>query len=100
MLTRPLTLIALLACTVMTANCAGLRPPSEAAPPRLPLPATADEPCHLTMLPAAPTSADLEAGYMGRGADVIACDAARQLAVDTLKAERALQDRWRAERPR
>lgn len=50
------------------------------------------------MLPAVPASADLEAGYMGRGADIVACDAARQLAVDTLKAERALQDRWRAER--
>ena len=97
---RPLTLIALLGCAVMTANCAALRLPSEAAPPRLPLPATADKPCHLTTLPAAPTAADLEVGYMGRGADVVACDAARQLAIDTLKAERALQDRWRADRGR
>jgi hypothetical protein len=37
---------------------------------------------------------------MGRGADVVACDAARQLAIDTLKAERALQDRWREARSR
>jgi len=32
---------------------------------------------------------------MERGGDLLACDAARQLAVDTLLAERALQARWR-----
>jgi hypothetical protein len=37
-------------------------------------------------------------GYLLRGGDLVACDAARQLAVDTLVAERALQDRWRKAR--
>jgi hypothetical protein len=32
---------------------------------------------------------------MARGAALVTCDAARRLAVETLQAERALQDRWR-----
>jgi hypothetical protein len=36
------------------------------------------------MLPPQPTIADLEIGYIRRGADLAACDLARQLAVDTL----------------
>ncbi|MDI1281984.1 hypothetical protein [Brevundimonas sp.] len=55
-------------------------------------------PCPLARLPDSPTEADLEAVYMQRGGDLVACDAARQLAVDTLVAERALQDRWRKAR--
>tara|TARA_R110000782_G_scaffold13727_1_gene40276 strand:+ start:1401 stop:1544 length:144 start_codon:yes stop_codon:yes gene_type:complete len=39
--------------------------------------------------------ADLEIAYMTRGSDLLACDAARQLAVDILLAERALLARWR-----
>jgi hypothetical protein len=39
--------------------------------------------------------ADLESAYMARGLAVAECDAARRLAVQTLLAERALQDRWR-----
>jgi hypothetical protein len=48
-------------------------------------------------LPAEPTLGDLEAAYAARGAQVVACDGARRLAVETLLAERALQDRqkWR-----
>ena len=64
------------ACALMTASCAGLPPPSAPVPPQLILP-------------------DLEVAYMARGGDLVACDAARQLAVDTLLAERALQVRWR-----
>ncbi len=36
--------------------------------------------------------ADLETGYAARGAQIVACDGARRLAVETLLAERALQD--------
>ncbi|RZJ06190.1 MAG: hypothetical protein EON89_00820 [Brevundimonas sp.] len=64
------------------------------------MPTAADKSCHLTTLPPAATIADLEAGYMARGADLVSCEAARQLAIETLRAERALQDRWRQERPR
>jgi len=80
--------IALTACATMIASCAGSRPTSSVAPPRLTLPAMASRPCALHRLPAAPTLGDLEAGYMTRGRQIADCDAARRLAVDTLLAER------------
>jgi len=45
-------------------------------------------------LPEAPSLADLEAAYMARGAQIVACDSARRLAVEALNVERAMQDRW------
>ena len=42
-----------------------------------------------------PTEADLEAAYALRGSAVVQCDAARDLAVQTLLSEREIQDRWR-----
>ncbi|MDO8408877.1 MAG: hypothetical protein Q7S93_02280 [Phenylobacterium sp.] len=47
-------------------------------------------PCKLHVLPPAPTLADLEIGYVMRGADLVACDAARRLAVGTHQAQQAL----------
>ena len=76
----------------MTASCAGSPPISTVAPPRLTLPPAAIRRCALATLPPEPTMADLEIGYAARGAQIAACDAARQLAVDTLLAERLLQD--------
>ena len=90
------TLIAWLALPAMTASCAVSRPPS-AEPPRLTLPETATRRCVLARLPDAPTIADLEIAYVERGAQLVACEMARAAAVDTLMAERALQDRWRRE---
>lgn len=87
--------IALLGCAIMTANCAASRPPSAMPPPRLILPNEASRPCRLAVLPEQPTRADLDAAYVTRGAQLVACDVARRLAVETLLAERALQDRWR-----
>jgi len=46
------------------------------------------------VLPETATSADLEAAYVRRGGQILACDAARRLAVETLQAERALIDAW------
>ena len=46
------------------------------------------------MLPDYPTVVDLDATYMQRGAQVVSCDAARALAVDTLIAERRLIEEW------
>jgi hypothetical protein len=43
-------------------------------------------------LPAEPTAADLDAAYVQRGAQILACGGARRLAVETLLAERAMQD--------
>lgn len=94
----PWTPIAPLACGLMIASCAA-SPPISVPPPRLALPAEATRPCRLDRLPDAPTLADLEAAYTARGAALVACDGARALAVDTLVAERALQDRWRADKP-
>lgn len=56
------------------------------------MPAEAAQACRLYLLPRAPTQADLEIGYATRGAQVVACDAARALAVQTHGAEHALED--------
>ena len=90
------TRIGLLALPGMIASCAVSLPPS-VEPPRLTLPGQATTPCVLERLPAAPTEADLEIAYLERGARLVACESARASAVETLMAERALQDRWRRE---
>lgn len=41
-------------------------------------------PCKLHTLPQTPTVADLEIGYVIRGADLVACDLTRRLAVESL----------------
>ncbi|MFN7128408.1 MAG: hypothetical protein ACK4OJ_05025 [Brevundimonas sp.] len=46
------------------------------------------------MLPYKPSQADLDAGYMARGAQVVTCDGARALGIETLEAERRLIDEW------
>lgn len=51
--------------------------------------------CVLDRLPEAPTHGDLEVAYVSRGAALVSCEAARELAVRTLLAEREMQDRWR-----
>jgi hypothetical protein len=43
-----------------------------------------------------PTEADLELAYVARGEALVACDGARQLAVDTKVAGDALVDEWLA----
>lgn len=88
------TPLAPLVCASMIASCA-ISPPSYAPPPRLTLPAATATPCRLDRLPDPATQASLEASYASRGAALVLCDAARALAVETLFAERALQERWR-----
>lgn len=88
---RHWTLPAAIACASMTAACAN-RPPALPAAPRLEMPAQALRVCDLHRLPDAPTLADLEIGYAIRGAQLVACDAARRLAVETHAAEHALED--------
>lgn len=61
------------------------------------MPAVATQPCLLVgRLPAEPTAADLEIGFAVRGAEILACDAKRSLAVDVHQAEHADQDAWLA----
>ncbi|HYC96648.1 hypothetical protein [Brevundimonas sp.] len=86
--------LAPIALSATIASCAASLPPS-AVPPRLVLPQAAVRPCVLDRLPEAPTQSDLEVAYVARGAALVACETARELAVETLLAERALQDRWR-----
>ncbi len=96
---RPFLLIALFACAFMTTSCAAQRLSLPAAP-QLQMPAEAASPCAIHRLPAQPTQADLEIGYATRGAQIVACNAARQLAVDTHRAEHALEaDTRRAKTP-
>lgn len=90
---------ALSVCGLMIASCAASPEISTVAPPRLVLPDAARAPCALATLPDRPTASDLDAAYLTRGAQLVACDAARRLAVETFEAERALVDRWRAGGP-
>lgn len=92
MLLNRCLLTALIVCTSMIASCAGTPQAWKVAPPRLILPETASRPCALHRLPERPTLGDLEAGYMVRGRQIADCDAARQIAVDTLFAERSAGD--------
>lgn len=96
MLKNPLLILTLTAFSGISAGCAS-RGPAYVAPPRLALPAIATQPCKLDLLPEAPTQGDLRASYALRGEGLVICDAARDLAVQTLVAERDLQDRWREE---
>lgn len=90
---RPFQLNALLVCGAMMSSCAGSAP-TFADPPRLALPEAATRACTLRTLPEAPTQSDLDAAYTGRGADLLNCDGARKLAVDTKVAQDALVDEW------
>ena len=87
---RPWILCAPIACALMTSSCAKPHPPSRVAP-QLAMPAEARRPCELHRLPEGPTQADLEIGYATRGAQIVACDAARRLAVETHDAEHGLE---------
>ncbi len=86
--------LAPIAFSATIASCAASPPPS-VTPPRLILPQAAIRPCVLDRLPESPTLGDLEVAYISRGAALVACEAARDLAVGTLLAEREMQDRWR-----
>ena len=87
---RPWTLIALSACAPMISNCASL-PPSLSAAPQIEMPAEALRPCTLSRLPERPSQGELDIAYAQRGADLVACDAARRLAVQTHAAEHQLE---------
>lgn len=87
---RPWTLPGQIACALMMTSCATR--PSLPVAPRVEMPAEARRACELYRLPATPTQADLEIGYATRGAEIVACDAARRLAVETHDGEHALED--------
>ena len=58
------------------------------------MPETARAVCDLYLLPADATAADLEIGFATRGAQVVTCEARRQLAVSVHEGEHADEARW------
>lgn len=64
------------------------------------MPASVKEPCALYVLPAkgAVVSADLDTAYTIRGAQVVACNAERKIAVSVHEGEHADEAEWRAAR--
>lgn len=88
--------IACAAFAMLISSCAPLaRPSAPTIPPRRSMPATATQPCTLVgRLPVDPAQADLEIGYAVRGAEILACDAKRGLAVDVHRAEHDDEDAW------
>jgi len=84
-------LTAFLSCAGLTAGCATPPPALPVALPQLTPPPAATAPCEVYVLPPAATRADLDAGYVRRGAQIAACDAARRMALETLEAEHALE---------
>lgn len=75
----------------LTGACATRPPASPAALPQLTPPPAAMAPCEVYVLPPDATRADLDEGYVRRGAQIAACDAARRMALETLAAEHALE---------
>lgn len=75
----------------LTGGCATRPPALPVALPQLTPPPAAEAPCEVYVLPPGATRADLDAGYVRRGAQIAACDAARRLALETLRAEHALE---------
>ena len=64
------------------------------------MPATARAACTLPTLPPEATRFDLELAYVARGAEIVACEARRALAVGVHDAEHADEDAWlERERP-
>lgn len=95
MLTKPSTLAAAVALLTLTTACVSSpRGSAPVTPPRREMPETATKPCALPRLGPAPTLADLETAYTARGAAIVACDGARQLAVGIHAGEHADEDRW------
>lgn len=95
-----LTLTALIACATLTSSCALFAPVSAPvqpiAAPQRQMPQTAKEACQLVgRLPANPTLSDLEIGYALRGAEILSCDARRELAVEIHERQNAEQQQWR-----
>jgi len=64
------------------------------------MPASAKAPCPLYTLPATGTvvSADLDSAYTIRGAQVVSCNAERQIAVAVHEGEHADEAEWREAR--
>lgn len=95
MRTRLLTLLALTVCSLPIVSCANYGPPSvPTPPPQRDMPDLALRACALPRLPDQATAVDLESAFTARGVALVACDAARQLAVDVHTGQRLDQEAW------
>lgn len=95
MQTRLLTLLALTVCSLPIVSCASYGPPSvPTTPPQRDMPDLALRACALPRIPDHATTADLESAFTARGVALVACDAARQLAVDDHTGQRLDQETW------
>lgn len=86
------TIAACCVSAMLTVSCAGSPPSLAVATPSIDMPQVATRPCRLDVLPPSPTISDLEISYVARGSDLVDCDAARRLAVETFEAQRLLTD--------
>lgn len=77
-------MVGLLVSSMPISGCATSTASSKVARAGFLVPEAAARPCRLPILPPQPTLADLELGYVERGAAILECDLSRQLAVDTL----------------
>ncbi len=79
----------------MTGGCVSRPASLGVVMPVLALPPEVERPCDLARLEGEANLAALEVAYMRRGQQLMACDAARALAVETLKRERGLRENTR-----
>ena len=87
---RPLMLTVVTVCAGLTSACASSTRSLAVAGPQIEMPPAARQACEIYILPADPTEGDLDHGFALRGAQIVACDSARRLAVETFEAQQAL----------
>ena len=90
-------------CAGLTSACASSIHSLAVAVPQIEMPPAARQPCEIFVLPPEPTEGDLDRGLALRGAQIVACDSARRLAVETFDAQQRLSEpprpRWFQRRP-
>ena len=99
-------LIALSGFAMLTSSCANLGfsarevARNQADPPQRQMPASVQAPCPLYVLPSRGpvANADLDSAYTIRGAQVVSCNAERQIAVAVHEGEHADEAEWRQAR--
>ena len=87
---RPSRLIVATVCAGLTSACASSTRSLAVAGPQNDMPPAARQACELFVLPKDATEGDLDRGFVLRGAQIVACDSARRLAVETFDAQQAL----------
>lgn len=96
-MTRFLFLTMALICATSLASCATSGQPSAqtpVTPPRRDMPATARQSCQIPPLPAEISFTSLKGYAATAAAEILRCDVARQLGVDTHDGEHADEDAW------